>query len=468
MIKRYVVFFKRFMILGDIGIACLSFALAYFLRNSLNTLYQIDTYFKACLLICMIWVSLLYSLGMYESFRMRSKREIYLIILKASLAGFFFFTGILYLLKMDYVSRTLSMMIFVIVSLLTILEKTLLMAFFRDIRRKGLNYRSLLIVGTGKRAKYFIDIIHMHKEFGFKILGLIDDDNAKKGQVFYGYPVLGRFEDMKGIIQTNVVDEVIFVVPMSWLNKIEHLLSFCESQGLLVRVAVDYFELKLSRARLENLANMPLLTFETAPGKLEHLFIKRLFDIGISSALLLLCSPLFLIAAILIKILSPGPVFFRQERSSFNGRRFRLYKFRTMAADAESKLHEVLPLNEMKGPVFKIAYDPRITRIGRFLRKFSIDELPQLYNVLKGDMSLVGPRPPIPAEVEKYESWQRRRLSMRPGITCLWQVNGRNRITDFNDWAKLDLEYIDNWSLWLDIKLLFKTIPAVLLGAGAK
>lgn len=468
MIKAHVVFFRRLMILGDAAIVWLSFAFAYFARGSLSALYPPGAYLKACFMVCLIWVSMLYAFGMYESFRMRGKREIYLIILKATAAGFFLFSGILYLFKMEYVSRSLSMLVFAITALLTILEKTLVMAFFRDIRRKGLNYRSLLIVGTGKRARHFIDLAVQHKEFGFKILGLIDDDAVKKGQELHGCKVLGTLEDMREIILANVVDEVIFIVPRSWLNKIEELMSFCESQGLPVHLAVDYFELKLSRARLGNLADIPLLTFETGPGKLEHLFLKRLFDICVSSALLLIASPLFLIIAVLIKMFSPGRAFFRQERCSLNGRRFTLYKFRTMSEDAESRLSEVLPLNEMSGPVFKISNDPRITGLGRFLRKFSLDELPQLYNVFKGDMSLIGPRPPLPSEVEKYDFWHRRRLSMRPGITCLWQVNGRSSIVDFDRWARLDLEYIDNWSLWLDLKIFFKTIPAVALGNGAR
>jgi len=188
----------------------------------------------------------------------------------------------------------------------------------------------------------------------------------------------------------------------------------------------------------------------------------------VSSAVLIFLSPLFLAIAIAIKATSKGPVFFRQERCSLNGRKFTLYKFRTMDSDAELKQGELLERNEMKGPVFKIEDDPRITSVGKVLRKFSLDEFPQLWNVFEGDMSLVGPRPPIPAEVEKYESWHRRRLSMRPGITCLWQVGGRNKITDFDEWTKLDLEYIDKWSLWLDFKILFKTIPVVALGIGAK
>jgi len=233
-------------------------------------------------------------------------------------------------------------------------------------------------------------------------------------------------------------------------------------------VAVDYFKLKFSRAKQTDLGGFPLLTFESTPDRLWCLLIKRLFDAVSSGIALLVLAPIFAIIAIIIKATSKGPVFFRQKRCGLNGRTFILYKFRTMVEGAEARLDELIKHNEMNGPVFKMENDPRLTRVGKFLRKTSLDELPQLWNVFKGEMSLVGPRPPIPKEVEQYDNWQRRRLSMRPGIICLWQVNGRNRIVDFNEWARLDLEYIDNWSLGLDFKILLKTIPAVLFARGAK
>ena len=317
-------------------------------------------------------------------------------------------------------------------------------------------------------AKRFIDIIHNHQEFGFKIIGLVDKDVTKKGEFINGYKVLGTFDEIAGIIHSQFVDEVLFAVPWSWLYKINNIMRFCENEGIKMHVSVGYFESELSRARLGELYDMPVLTFETVPITVGYILLKRLIDILVSGLLLLVLSPLFLLVAFLIKIASKGKVFFKQERCSLNGRRFILYKFRTMVIDAEVHLQDLLILNEMNGPVFKITNDPRITKIGRFLRKFSIDEFPQLYNVFKGDMSLIGPRPPIPSEVEKYDSWQRRRLSMRPGLTCLWQINGRNKVKDFNTWTKLDLEYIDNWSLWLDVKIFLKTIPAVLFGKGAR
>jgi exopolysaccharide biosynthesis polyprenyl glycosylphosphotransferase len=233
-------------------------------------------------------------------------------------------------------------------------------------------------------------------------------------------------------------------------------------------VAVDYFELKFSRGKQTDMYGFPMMTFDSTPDKIGHLFIKRIFDVIISGLALVLLFPFFLIISIVIKLTSDGSVFFRQERCGLYGRKFNLYKFRTMVKDAEQKLDELRKHNEMAGPVFKMSNDPRLVPMGVFLRRFSIDELPQLWNVFRGDMSLVGPRPPLPKEVKEYDYWQRRRLSMKPGLSCLWQIKGRNKITDFNEWMKLDLEYIDKWSLGLDLNILLRTIPVVLFGVGAK
>ncbi len=234
---------------------------------------------------------------------------------------------------------------------------------------------------------------------------------------------------------------------------------------------MNVLDIKYSKAKQADLQDFPLFVFKSTPdtlGHLFHLFIKRLLDIVVSSVILVMFMPLFMTIAIIIKMTSEGPVLYRQVRCGLYGKKFMFYKFRTMINDAEARQKELLKYNEMKGPVFKMTNDPRVTGVGKWLRKFSIDELPQLWNVLKGDMSLVGPRPPLPSEVENYKNWQMRRLSIHPGITCLWQVSGRSSVSNFKEWVRLDLEYIDNRSLGLDFKILFKTIPAVILGVGAK
>lgn len=245
-------------------------------------------------------------------------------------------------------------------------------------------------------------------------------------------------------------------------------MRFLEAEGIRIHLAVDYFDFKLSRAKQTDLYGFPLLSFERTPDEHWQLLAKQVLDLTVSLAVLVLLAPLLLVIMVAIKMTSEGPVFFCQERCGLNGRKFVLYKFRTMVKDAENRLEELRPFNEMNGPAFKMTNDPRLTKIGKFLRKISFDELPQLWNVLKGDMSLIGPRPPLFSEVQKYDLGQRRRLTMKPGLSCLWQISGRNTIVDFEKWMKLDMAYIDQWSLWLDFKIFLMTIPVVLLGHGAK
>ena len=323
-------------------------------------------------------------------------------------------------------------------------------------------------MGTGKRAERFIDLVRAHSEWGLKIHGLVDEDSTRRGSLINGVKVVGSFDDFSEIIHNNVIDQVVFIVPRSWLGKIENLVYLCEEVGIKISLALDFFNFKISRVKQTDLFGFPLITFESTPDKMWHLFLKRLFDIIFSAVGLLVLSPVFVLIGLVIKLNSPGPVFFQQKRVGVNKRIFTLYKFRTMVEGAEAKLGDLLAHNEMNGPVFKMAKDPRMTSVGKYLRKLSFDELPQFWNVLLGNMSLIGPRPPLPSEVKKYQPWQRRRLSMRPGITCLWQAYGRSKIVDFDEWMRLDLEYIDNWSLRLDTKIFFKTIPVVLSGVGAK
>jgi exopolysaccharide biosynthesis polyprenyl glycosylphosphotransferase len=260
---------------------------------------------------------------------------------------------------------------------------------------------------------------------------------------------------------------VVFALPFSRLLDCEEQISWCEETGTTVHLKVDFVRTLLSRTYPSELDGTPMLTISSTPRDPVSLAVKRSLDIVVSTAALACLAPLMLACAGLVKATSRGPVLFRQDRVGQSGRIFTLLKFRSMYADAEARKKELEGLNEMSGPVFKMKNDPRVTPVGRWLRKFSLDELPQLWNVLVGDLSLVGPRPPTPDEVVRYERWQRRRLSVKPGVTCLWQVSGRNAI-DFADWMKLDLTYIDNWSLKLDLKILLRTIPAVLFARGSR
>ena len=284
-----------------------------------------------------------------------------------------------------------------------------------------------------------------------------------------GLNVLGTLDELPGLLQKKIVaDEIIFLgLQRPDLAEFEEMVRLCEDLGVRVRIAADFLPSKTSRISLEFLENLPLLTFSTVPDHSVSIVAKRVLDFVVAALILILCLPLMLLSALLIKFTSPGPVFYRQVRCGLYGRRFRLVKFRTMVEGAEDRLWEIRHLNEMEGPVFKMRNDPRVTPLGRYLRKFSIDELPQIWNVIKGEMSIVGPRAPLPEEVEHYSVKQRRRLSVKPGITCLWQISGRNDI-DFNQWMELDLHYIDNWSFWLDVRIMLRTIPAVFTGRGAR
>jgi len=276
-------------------------------------------------------------------------------------------------------------------------------------------------------------------------------------------------ERLTELLHEHSANGVIVTGKHTFFGQIEKAIEVCELEGVEVWLLADFFKTQISRTTLDDFYGRPTLVFRSAPEASWQGLAKLLMDFVGALLLLALVSPLLALAALLIKLTSPGPVLFRQQRSGLNGHPFTMLKFRTMATDAEQRKHELAAFNEMDGPVFKVSNDPRITPAGRWLRKYSVDELPQLWNVLRGEMSLVGPRPLPVDEVRRFNHLaHRRRLSVKPGLTCLWQVSGRNEVKDFKDWVRLDLEYIDNWSLWLDFKILLLTIPAVLLGTGAK
>lgn len=472
MIRQSISFFRKLAMALDGLLICCAFLISMILRDSLREGYILPRHMQFAFLIITailpVYLGALYYFRMYDSFRTRKLIEIYTIILKAATLAFILTSSVVFIFKFYVLSRIFIAGGFILSVLLLSLARTAVMLYFRRMRGRGYNTRNILIVGTGRRAQHFMDVIRDQISWGYRVIGLIDLDEEKKGQVIHGAPVLGTFGDIHDILNNNVVDSVVFVVPRSWLNKLEELLFICESRGLRVHIAVDYFSPRFSRTTFEDLKGLPFLTFDSTPNKLFHLLFKRLFDVVAAGVALVVLSPFLLVIAAAVKLTSKGPVLFRQHRVGLFGRKFTLYKFRTMVENAELKLQDLLDNNEMDGPVFKMQNDPRVTALGRFLRKSSLDELPQLWNILKGDMSIVGPRPPIPTEVQEYDTWQRRRLSMRPGLTCLWQVSGRNRISDFDRWVKLDLEYIDSWSLLLDFKIIARTIPVSLLGIGAK
>lgn len=334
------------------------------------------------------------------------------------------------------------------------------------VRREFGALRFVMVVGLGERARRLGEALERSAEYGVRLKGFVADASGAPAELRLGatYPVFNLAE-LPSILRGHVIDEIIFAVDSQKLADLEEVFLFCDEEGVRTRVAVDFFPHVNSDIYLERLAFTPLLTFSAAPHDEIRLLAKRFMDVIIAAAALIVLAPFMLIVAALIRFTSPGPIIFHHQRCGLNGRRFTFYKFRSMCADADYLRPSVEHMSH-RTTAIKIPGDPRLTPIGRYLRKFSIDEWPQLWNVLKGDMSLVGPRPAVPSEVDQYQCWQRRRLRMRPGLTCLWALAGRDDV-DFETWMKLDMQYIDNWSLGLDCKILLLTIPRVLTGRGA-
>ncbi len=344
-----------------------------------------------------------------------------------------------------------------------------LRALLAHLRANGRNLRFILIIGTNARAVEFAHWISRRPELGYRLIGFVDNnwpglDRVKPN----GYSIVADCAGLGQFLRTHVVDEVAIYLPLgSFYREACEIVRLCEHHGIVMRFRPEMFRLDTSNWQAEECDGCHYMTTIARSADRRSLVIKRMVDIVVSVVLLALLAPVMFGAAIAIALTSPGPIFFLQERVGLNKRRFRIYKFRTMVRDAETLMKAMETRNELSGPVFKIKNDPRITTVGRFLRRRSIDELPQLFNVLKGDMSLVGPRPTSIRDFAGFsEDWQHRRFSVRPGITCLWQVSGRNNVP-FDRWMLLDMQYMDEWSLWLDFKILAKTVPAVLSGIGA-
>lgn len=459
----------------DLVLTSVAFLLAWWLRSDLlprffptafpTGLYPLSRYLGLLPLVLLIWTLLLVTREAYTSRRTVALFNELWQVVQVVGGGTLALAAAGWLLRLEFVSRPFLFLFASLNLAFLAAEKLVLRLLARHVRGRGYNFRTMIIVGINPRAEEVADIIQAHPFWGIKLVGFVAPNGHVPDEVA-GLPVLGSADDLAEILQNIVVDDVFFVLSRRQLDEFEEAFLLCSELGIRARVALFFPHLK-ARVILEELEGIPLLTFTTTPASPFPLFMKQLADLIMAAAALVVLSPFLIITAITVKLTSRGPVFFRQERCGLNGRRFTLYKFRTMMDGAEAQLATVAHLNEVEGPAFKAAADPRVTPVGRYLRRFSIDELPQLANVLKGDMSLVGPRPPLPNEVDRYERWQRRRLSMKPGLTGLWQVSGRAGLEDFNSWIKLDLTYIDHWSLWLDLKILFKTVPAVLSTRGA-
>lgn len=421
------------------------------------------------LLLLYLWHVVFSMCRLYESKRLGDRKSELRDILKATSIGTVLILLVSILFRISLVTPTFLIAFWLTSSAINVLSRLLLRAFLGWVRAHGRNLREILIVGTNPRAVRFARSIESRPELGYRLAGFVDNEwegiNEFRGS---GYPLVADFEKFPAFLRERVVDEVALALPMKSLyHRASRIAARCQEQGIVVRFLSNIFDLRHAPAGGDRFDQDTVVTTYAHSFEGWPIVIKRLLDIVVSLTSLVLLSPFLLIVAALAKLDSPGPVLFGQERVGLNKRRFRMYKFRTMVDGAEEQQVELEDRNEVSGPVFKLKNDPRITRLGRFLRKTSIDELPQLFNVLRGDMSLVGPRPLPVRDYEKFdEDWQRRRISVRPGMTCLWQINGRSSL-DFEKWMELDMCYIDHWSLWLDLKILAKTMPAVLRGTGA-
>jgi exopolysaccharide biosynthesis polyprenyl glycosylphosphotransferase len=416
-----------------------------------------------------LWYGIFSMFGLYDSRRMSHRIADAVDTLAATTTGTFAISLAALVLRIRMITARFVLVFWVTVTILTVMERWLLRSGLERLRLRGRNLRNMLIVGTNPRATEFAKKIEARPELGYRIMGFVDQEWVGL-EAFNrsGYSLVSNLNNLPGFLGENVVDEVVIVLPVRSLHThAARIAALCEEQGIITRILSNIFDLKVARAEAEEFDGGTLITHYTGAVEGWPGLVKRGLDIILSAVLLVLFAPLMMVVAALIKFTSPGPVMFTQHRLGYNKRRFKIFKFRTMTVDAEQRIKELERLNEVSGPVFKIKKDPRNTPIGTLLRKISIDELPQLFNVLKGDMSLVGPRPLPVRDYEGFnQDWQRRRFSVRPGMTCLWQINGRSSIP-FEKWMQLDLQYIDTWSLWLDFEILFRTIPAVLKGYGA-
>lgn len=460
----------------DLLAVFLAFLSAYGVRDRLlplwlpqwfsDPLFPLQRYVWILAVILPGWAVLFLVFRLYSSHRLATFRRLPMDLARANLAGMALIIGTAYLLKFQDISRTFLAVFGLLNFLFLCAERLALRGVVQHFQRRGMALRRVVILGTHQEAIHFARLIQQHSSWGLHLVGLVHDtDEEATDSTPESMPLLGKVHELEKILENHVVDEVLIARASGTPEAMEDVFLLCEDLGITARLAVGRFPHVIARAHMEQFQGHLLLTFTTRPGTLA-LALKRLVDLLVGSLLLAACAVPGLFIALLIRLESRGPALFVQQRIGLHGRRFRMLKFRSMVMEAEDQRSDLQVFNEMKGPVFKMRSDPRVTTLGRFLRRTSLDELPQLLNVLRGDMALVGPRPPLPEEVSHYRRWQRRRLSMKPGITCLWQVSGRNTV-DFEEWMRLDLRYIDSWSLWLDLKILLRTIPAVLSGRGA-
>lgn len=464
----------------DLLITCLSFVLGYVLADHLTGDYiffssfeirfgglrSFQDYWLILFVIPFIWWVVLDRASLYDPLAIRNSGLLFKALLKAHLGGGLVLFGLFYMAKFYFPSR-LQMLLFLAFNIAFLYIWKRLVIYVWQSKKPEAAFQRLLLIGSNVEARRFARQLIRFPELGYRIVGYLSNEAEAMEESDDLPQRLGLLSQIEEVARATPVDEVIIFSYQEIGRSMDLVATVCEDMGIRLTIVPQWPILKVHTVDFRKLAGIPLVSFVFDPQKSWSIFFKRIIDFGLSLMIISLFFPFFMIIALLIKWDSKGPVFFIQERCGLNGRLFSLIKFRSMVQDAEKMQEALKGLNEMSGPVFKMTDDPRVTRFGAWLRKTSLDEFPQFLNVLKGDLSLVGPRPPLPDEVTHYKRWQRRRLSVKPGITCIWQISGRNNI-NFDEWINLDLTYIDHWSLSMDLKILIRTIPAVLSGRGAR
>ena len=474
MFERYRRWVSLIMALTDVVFINLAFAAAYWVRYDLQWFRAVDPanyapfrMYIPFALVLTVLLMLAYKQGrVYDQPRSASWLDEVYAVVGGTTTGILIIMAITFWFQPLVYSRLMFIWTGLIIITLLSLSRLIRRWVLESRMRRGFGVDRVLIVGAGEVGRRLMRNIVAQPELGYQVIGFVDDNPEKNRTDIGRFKALGEIDNLPQVVQKEAIDEVIITLPWMYHRKILGIMRQCEREQVRARIVPDLFQLALSRVDIEDLGGIPIIGVKEISITGWNLAFKRACDLVLSLAALIFLSPLLLLISVAIKLDSPGPILFKQVRVGKGGRKFVCYKFRSMRQGAEEERPQLADRDEVVGPTFKMRSDPRCTRVGRFLRRTSLDELPQLHNVLRGEMSLVGPRPAIPSEVEQYQEWHRKRLEVSPGITGLWQVSGRSQLT-FDEMCLLDIYYLENWSPLLDLKIALKTAPAVLAGTGA-